>query len=152
MDATLQGAGAVVAIATVVGGITGTVIGNKVSDGLKLRIRNAFFLIPSVFTFVGTIFLALAINATKNVFINAVLLTISLSCIWVYVAPIVTLSMTSVAAPLRSRAAGLQIFMYLAFGTVIGPPVVGAISDATTSLQTALQIVWIVSFVSKMKL
>jgi hypothetical protein len=46
----------------VIGGILGTVIGSKVADFLKSRVKNSYFLISALFTIPGSISLFLAIN------------------------------------------------------------------------------------------
>jgi hypothetical protein len=49
---------------------------------------------------------------------------------------------------LRVISSGVAIFCQHILGDIISPPIIGALSDSTGSLQTALQCTWIALFVS----
>lgn len=49
---------------------------------------------------------------------------------------------------LRARSCGLLIFVQHVLGDIISPPLIGAISDSTGSLQLALQMTWIAVLIS----
>jgi hypothetical protein len=87
--------------------------------------------------------LFLAINIPRPLGLNCVLIILAEVCVWTYIAPISAVSMSAVPPRLRARSSGLQIFVQHVLGDVISPPILGAVSDAAGSLQTALQLTWL---------
>ena len=59
-------------------------------------------------------------------------------CLWAYNSPINALLVNSVEPGLRARAFGVSILCIHLFGDVLSPPLIGLVSDATGSLETAL--------------
>ena len=60
-----------------------------------------------------------------------------------YNGPVNTLLVNSTAPGLRARAFALSIFAIHAFGDVVSPPIIGAVSEATGSLRFAVALVLI---------
>lgn len=57
-------------------------------------------------------------------------------------APITTISISCIRPQLRAKSSAMQIFFQHVLGDMISPPIIGIISDSTSSLQTGLQITW----------
>lgn len=150
--ASLATAGLVAGAATVVGGLLGTVLGAKVSDYYKFRVKSSYFLVPACFTIPGAICLLFSINLTgaNNFVASSVLLIIGEVFLWTSIAPVSALSISVIPPRLRARSCGIQIFTQHILGDIISPPIIGAISDSTGSLQSGLQICWIFIIVSGM--
>lgn len=87
---TLDTAGLVVGAATVIGGIGGTLIGSKVSEHYKFRIKNTYFLIPALFSIPGAICVLFALNITtsdSNFGIQSlivILIIVAEICVWYF--------------------------------------------------------------------
>ena len=143
-DADLSMAGLVVGAATVVGGIIGVMLGNKIADYCKDRgWKSAYFLIPALFTIPASIFLLLCINITSSFALMSALLIIGEVFVWTCVSPISAISISVIPPKLRARSCGVLIFAQHILGDVISPPIIGKISDDYNSLQLALQMCWI---------
>mmetsp|Transcript_33126 Transcript_33126/g.77520 ORF Transcript_33126/g.77520 Transcript_33126/m.77520 type:complete len:481 (-) Transcript_33126:18-1460(-) len=139
--ATIGQAGMILGAATAFGGIYGTIAGSKVAQKYEGRWRSAYFLVPAIFT-VPAFLLALA--ATSFVHKPSIAYTSIIFteiCTFTATAPLNTVSISIMPVALRSRSAGLQIFLIHVLGDVLSPPLVGLISDHTGSLQLALQVV-----------
>jgi len=136
-------AGLLLGAATIIGGIGGTLLGSKVADYYETRVKSAYFLVPALFSFAAALMLFLAINIPRPFGLNCFLIIVAEIFVWVYIAPISAVSINVVPPRLRARSAGLQIFIQHALGDVIAPPIIGAVSDSTGSLQSALQACWI---------
>jgi MFS family permease len=144
----LDTAGIVVGAATVIGGIFGTVLGSKVADYYKTRVKSSYFLIPAIFTVPATAFIMLGINFPQSLALNLVFIFVGELFVWTNIAPINSITITSIPPRLRSRASGLCIFLQHMLGDVISPPIIGAISDSTGSLKTGIQVTWMAIAVS----
>ena len=96
MNASVDSAGLVLGIATIIGGIGGTLLGSKVSEYFNTKIKNAYFLIPALFLLCGALLLILAINATKSFAVSAALATLTELMVWTYTGPISTISISTV--------------------------------------------------------
>jgi MFS family permease len=148
-DISIGSAGIIVGAATILGGIGGNLLGAKVTQYYDLKkVKNAYFLIPALFTIPGAIFLLLTINITGYAAIAVVCVFISEICIWTNLAPMSTLSITCIPPHLRARSCGILIFMQHVLGDMISPPIIGVISDEYDSLKKGLQITWMFVFVS----
>lgn len=146
--ATIASSGLITGAATIIGGILGNILGAKVSDYyVDRKVKSAYFLIPALFTIPGGIFLFLAINIHNNLVLLSFFIIISEIAIWTQLAPISTISISVIPPHLRARSCGLLIFFQHILGDIISPPIIGAISDKS-GLLTALQICWIVTFMS----
>lgn len=136
-------AGLLLGAATIIGGLGGTLLGSKVADYYQTRVKSAYFLIPALFSLAAAVMLFLAINIPRPLGLNCVLIVAAEVFVWTYIAPISAVSINVVPPRLRARSAGLQIFVQHALGDVIAPPIIGAVSDSTGSLQSALQSTWV---------
>lgn len=142
-NASLNSAGLIVGAITVIGGLGGTILGSKVADYFQGRVKSAYFLIPALFTLPAAGFLLLAINFTNSLALEAFLLLGAQLCAWTNIGPLSTIAITVIPPRLRSRSAGVLIFLQHALGDIISPPIIGLISDKTHSLRLAMQITWI---------
>jgi MFS family permease len=147
-NVSLDTAGLAVGAATVIGGLGGTIFGSKVADHYKTRVKSSYFLVPAIFTLPAAALLMLAVNFPQPVGLNLALIFTGELFVWTNIAPINSITVTSVPPRLRSRASGLCIFIQHMLGDIISPPIIGAISDATGSLKTGLQVTWMAVVVS----
>ena len=116
---------------------------------VTLEVRSAFFLVPSLFTLPGALFLILSIEVDHDPVRAFVLLFIAEVSIWTNLSPISTVTIGVVEPHLRARSTGLLIFLQHILGDVISPPIIGAISDAS-ELRTGLHVTWMAVLVSGM--
>ena len=145
--ASLAATGLLIGAATILGGIGGTYIGTKLCEHYDGKIKNAYFLIPSIFSFLGGVLFLFIININN--------LAIGFICIFLFeifafgvISPITTLAINLIPPKLRSRSAGVTIFIQHILGLLIAPVLIGAISDSTGSLKTGMQTTWIAIFIS----
>lgn len=141
-------AGLLVGGVTVIGGIFGTVLGSKVADYYKPRVKSSYFLIPALFTIPSALCLLLAINYTESLELEAFLLLVGEICVWTNNAPVAAVAIAVIPPHLRARSSGVLIFAQHILGDIISPPIIGVISDSTNSLRTGIQITWIAVLVS----
>ena len=147
--ATLSSAGLIAGAATIIGGIGGNILGAKTSDYyLNKNFRSAYFLVPALFTIPASLFLLLAINVTSSYALMSVFIVIGEIFVWTYLAPISAISISVIPPRLRARSCGVLIFAQHIIGDIISPPIIGAISDSTGSLKTALQCTWMAVIIS----
>ena len=90
-------AGLATAMSVILGGVFGSISGAKLGEFMKTRVKNAFFLIPSIGCTLGAVFLCFAINVT-NFLLSVIFITFVQFCVWHYVGPIATISLSSVPA------------------------------------------------------
>ena len=121
-------------------------LGSKVAEYYKPKVKSSFFLIPALFNSVGSTIMILAVNIPTPLWLNCIFIIATETCLWAYIGPINAITMTMIPPRLRSRFNGARIMCETVFGSLIASPIIGAISDSTGSLKTALQISWIVSF------
>lgn len=86
-NASLEEAGLVVGAATVCGGIIGTYLGSVATNYYDTRIKNAYFLIPALFTLPSALCLFVAVNVDSK-YIAYLCLMIGDVFIWTNVAPV----------------------------------------------------------------
>mmetsp|Transcript_26164 Transcript_26164/g.80378 ORF Transcript_26164/g.80378 Transcript_26164/m.80378 type:complete len:209 (+) Transcript_26164:62-688(+) len=136
-------------MATMLGGICGTFLGGHAAEQFAPRWRSAHFLVPALFMLPSAAFCFLGVNvkAGPSITIFAFVLPMFV-CFFTHSGPIYTAMVNCTPVHLRSRAMGLSIFSAHVLGDVISPPIVGAVSDATGSLRTAMQILWIAVLIS----
>lgn len=144
----LDTAGLVVGAATLVGGLVGTIIGSKLVEKYKNKIRNAEFFIPAMFCIPAAICLLLALNIENQFYLVVFLIFMSEIMVWIYIAPISSISISSIPPSLRARSCGFQIFMQHILGDIIASPIIGVISDSSGSLRLGLQLTWIALFIN----
>jgi hypothetical protein len=146
--ANLGGAGIVVGLAVVIGGIVGNLLGAKTAQYYSKKIKSAYFLIPAVYTLPAAFFLLLAINETSNLAANYFYIFMSMVFVWTFIGPLAALVIGVIRPELRSIAGGIAHLIVSLLGNIISPPIIGAVSDDSGSLRTAMQSVWITTFVS----
>ena len=143
----ISNAGVVVGAATIIGGIGGNLLGAKTSLRYEKSLKNAYMSISAMFTVPAAFFLLILINVHSTA-VAILFLMLAEICVWTCLAPITTVSISCIPAPLRAVSCGLTIFLQHVLGDMISPPIIGAISDATGSLQKGLQITWMMVAVS----
>ena len=142
-EAQLDSAGLIVGTALVIGGISGNILGAQSAAYFEPRVKSSYFLIPALYTLPAAFLFLLINNETSN--LNLVYFYIFLSMIfcWTFVAPLAAVTVNVIRPSLRSLAGGLAHLVVSILGNIISPPIVGAISDDTGSLRTAMQSVWV---------
>jgi len=141
-------AGLLLGAGTVVGGIVGTLLGATTAQQCEKTCKNAYFLVPALFTLPGAAFAFLAVNIIHLEHLAFLCLLCTEICFFTFMAPINTISVTVIPVALRARSAGLQIFISHILGDVISPPIVGRISDTTNSLRSGMQTLWVAVLLS----
>lgn len=119
-------------------GFLGTFAGGWLGDALRKRHRQAELLLSGATALAAAPVAAVAFAATRPaVYLPAIVVAELL--LFASTGPVNAVSMSVVPAALRARASGLLILAIHLFGDVPSPPLIGAISDAT-SLRTAFWI------------
>ena len=96
MGASLDAAGLVLGAITIIGGLGGTILGSKVAEIFRPKIKNAYFLVPALFILLGAVFLLLAINATESFAVSSIFALLTQISVWTYTGPISAISITTV--------------------------------------------------------
>lgn len=139
---TLAEAGSVAGTATVVGGLVGTILGGVIGEALVKRGTKEAYLWTSALSLLpAVLFAAAAMYLAEGRLAVLVCLTAAQVFLWMYNGPVNTLLVNSTGPGLRARAFALSIFAIHAFGDVISPPIIGAVSEATGSLRLAVALV-----------
>jgi len=141
--ASVTSAGLIAGAATIVGGIVGNILGAKVADYYRPKVKNAYFLVPALFTIPATVLILLVVNVTNSLSAVIIFLFLGNVLVWTYTGPISAIAISVIPPRLRARSAGLLIFFQHILGDIISPPIIGAISDSTGSLQRGMQLTWI---------
>ncbi len=129
-------------VATVVGGLVGTILGGVVAEVLVRRgVREAYLWTSAVSLVPATLLAAWAMYFAEGAVAVGVGITLAQVFLWMFNGPVNTLLVNSTAPSMRARAFALSIFAIHAFGDVVSPPLVGAVSDATGSLPLAMGLV-----------
>jgi len=138
----LAAAAQITGVATVVGGLVGTILGGVVSEALVRRgVREAYLWTSALSLVPATVLAAWAMYSARGPVAVGVGITLAQVFLWMFNGPVNTLLVNSTAASMRARAFALSIFSIHAFGDVVSPPLVGAVSDATGSLPLAMGLV-----------
>jgi hypothetical protein len=87
-------------------------------------------------------------NETSNLSLVYVYIFIAMIFCWTFVAPLAAVTVNVIRPSLRSLAGGLAHLIVSILGNIISPPLVGAISDESGSLKTAMQSVWITTLMA----
>eukprot|EP00128_Syssomonas_multiformis_P014495 Colp12_sorted_trinity150504_noHs@12936 len=138
MDATT--AGSVTGVTTVAGGIGGTLAGGIFGDLLKKKMRSPYLFVSGIAMLPSVIASSLILVFGGKV-LASVLVFIAQFFLWFYNGPTNALTANCVPANIRARAFGLQIFIIHALGDAISPPIIGAISDSTGNLTSAIVLI-----------
>ena len=127
---------------TVVGGLVGTLVGswlNTLIVNSELLPNPEFFLMFTSLS-ISTIFAFISMYAPNLTPGSATFfLFVTQFFMWMYTGPANTI-ITSVSIHIRVRAFAVLILLQHAFGDAISPVIVGAISDSTGSLKSAVSI------------
>jgi MFS family permease len=136
----VESAASVAGMTSATGGLIGTALGGLAGDWLRRRTRQPYLAV-SAWSMAGTTaFVLVALRATDHTLIIASMLAAQIM-LWCYNGPINALIVNAVAADMRTRAVSVSIFCIHLFGDASAPTIVGAVSDATQSLQYAIGLV-----------
>ncbi len=128
--------------ATVIGGLVGTILGGVVAEALVRReVKEAYLWTSALSLVPATLCAAWAMYFAEGTNAVAVGITLAQVFLWMFNGPVNTLLVNSTPPSVRARAFALSIFLIHAFGDVVSPPLVGAVSDATKSLPWAMAMV-----------
>jgi MFS family permease len=136
----VEAASSIAGITSAVGGLIGTAAGGLAGDWLRGRTRQPYLALSAWSMAGATACLLVALHATDHAVIGAAMLGAQ-ALLWCYNGPVNALIVNAVSADMRTRAVSLSIFSIHLFGDATSPTIVGAISDATHSLQFAINLV-----------
>jgi len=125
----------------VVGGLLGTSAGGFVADRLKGVTRQPYLALSGLAMVPAVLLTVIAIFVVRAPVPIVLCLLFAQFFLWAYNSPVNALLVNSVEPALRARAFGLSILTIHLFGDVLSPPLIGAVSDATGSLEKALVMV-----------
>jgi predicted MFS family arabinose efflux permease len=138
----IEQAANITGVATVVGGLVGTILGGVIAEALVRRGIAEAYLWTSALSLVPAAILATwAMYFAEGAVAVGVGITLAQVFLWMFNGPVNTLLVNSTAPTMRARAFALSIFSIHAFGDVVSPPLVGAVSDATGNLPGAMGLV-----------
>ena len=147
-NASVSEAGLYVGGASVIGGTIGTLMGAKLSKFLENKVKSAAYLVPAICTLPATALLCLVINISHLSAESCFgLFIVFMIFVWTFLAPNSAVSISVIPSSMRSFSSAIIIFFQHAFGDVVSPPIIGAISDAS-SLRNGLQVTWMMIFLS----
>ncbi len=126
-------AGQLTGLATVAGGLGGTLTGGFLADWLKGKTRAPYFALSCISMVPAALFAFIAINSHGKVLIGLGIF-LAQFFMWCYNGPINAIIVNSVPANMRARAVSMSIFSIHVLGDAISPPIIGAISDRTGNL------------------
>ncbi len=138
---TLADADSLVGMAAVIGGLVGTIAGGLVGDKLKGKTRHPYLAVSALSLVPAAVLVTAAIYFVAQPAAVAVAIVLGMIFFMMYNAPVNAMIVNSVDVGLRTRAFGLSILSIHLLGDAASPKIVGKISDATGSLETALVIV-----------
>lgn len=145
--ASVQHAAVQIGTVTVVGGIVGNVLGSKAVMLVEYKVKSPYFLVPAIFQLPAAVFLFVTINLSHG-FSAFIFLLLAEICVFTYTAPLCAATVNTMPVSLRARAFAVQSFITHLLGDLISPPIVGAISDSSQSLQFGMQITWLMPIVT----
>jgi MFS family permease len=129
-------------VATVAGGLIGTILGGVIAEALVRRgIAEAYLWTSALSLVPATLLATWAMYFADGTVAVGVGITLAQVFLWMFNGPVNTLLVNSTAPSMRARAFALSIFSIHAFGDVVSPPLVGKISDVTGSLPGAMGLV-----------
>jgi MFS family permease len=134
----LEGVNTIFGLILVVAGIGGTLLGGKVGDMMRTRIRGSYFTVSAVAMFVGFICFVAFVKVT-DLPLPIMWLMLALVCVGLFfnTGPTNAVLINVTEPSLRQKANALNILIIHAFGDVLSPFVIGAIADRTGSMDTA---------------
>eukprot|EP00742_Colponemidia_sp_Colp-10_P010193 GILJ01011175.1.p1 GENE.GILJ01011175.1~~GILJ01011175.1.p1 ORF type:complete len:459 (+),score=58.33 GILJ01011175.1:120-1496(+) len=137
-------AGTVIGAMTIVGGIGGTLSGSWLAEKMTDRVDNPYFYVCAM-SMIPTVAAAILAIAIPNMHTCLFFFFVAQFFLWMYTGPANAIIANCTAPIMRSQAFAISIFLTHALGDAISPPIVGAISDAST-LQTAVSILPVTLF------
>lgn len=127
-----------IGVSAVVGGLLGTAFGGWLADRLARVTRQPYLAVSGLAMLPAVVLTAFALFFFRAPMAIVGCVLAAQLCLWMYNSPINALLVNSVDPGLRARAFGLSILCIHLFGDVLSPPLIGMVSDATGSLETAL--------------
>ena len=127
-----------IGISAVVGGLVGTAFGGWLADRLARVTRHPYLAVSGLAMLPAVVFTSIALFVFRAPMAIVTCVLAAQLCLWMYNSPVNALLVNSVDPGLRARAFGLSILCIHLFGDVLSPPLIGMVSDATGSLETAL--------------
>ncbi len=123
----------------VVSGIAATLIGGKLADHLRSRVRGSYFLISGIAMLVG---FPCALLMLWTPFPYAwIFIFLAAFCLFFNTGPTNAILVNVTHPAIRPTAFALNIFVIHALGDVISPLIIGVITDATGSMNIAFVVV-----------
>jgi MFS family permease len=123
----------------VVAGIGATLAGGRLADFLRNRVRGAYFAVSGVAMLIG--FPCSLLMLWVPFPYAWIFIFLASFCLFFNTGPTNTILVNVTHPSIRPQAMALNIFVIHALGDVISPLVIGAISDATGSMNTAFVVV-----------
>ncbi len=130
-----------IGVSAVVGGLLGTAFGGFLADRVARFTRQPYLAVSGLAMLPAVVLTAIALFVLRAPMAIVGCVVAAQLCLWMYNSPINALLVNSVEPGLRARAFGLSILCIHLFGDVLSPPLIGMVSDATGSLETALVMV-----------
>ncbi|MBL8911444.1 MAG: MFS transporter [Archangium sp.] len=127
-----------IGVSAVIGGLLGTTLGGLSADRLKGKTRQPYLALSGFSMIPAVILCVIAIFVLRDPKAIVVCIIFTQLFLWAYNSPINAVIVNSVEPGMRARAVGLSILCIHLLGDVLSPPLIGAVSDATKSLETAL--------------
>ena len=133
----LESVNTIFGLILVVAGIGGTLLGGKVGDWMRTRIRGSYFTVSAFAMFLGFFcFVAMLYPNLPLVWVWVCLAVVCV-CLFFNTGPTNAVLINVTEPALRQKANALNILIIHAFGDVISPLVIGAIADRTGSMNMA---------------
>jgi len=133
-------AGTITGVATVIGGLGGTIVGGLLGDKLRGKTRHPYLALSGLSMALAAGLSILGILA-EGKWAIAVFILFTQFFMWFYNGPINSVLVNCVPSALRARAFSFSILCIHFLGDAVSPFVVGAISDATGNLLLAMTLV-----------
>ena len=127
-----------IGVSAVVGGLIGTAFGGYLADRVARSTRQPYLAVSGLAMLPAVVFTVIALFVLRAPVAIVGCVIAAQLFLWMYNSPINALLVNSVEPGLRARAFGLSILCIHLFGDVLSPPLIGMVSDATGSLETAL--------------
>lgn len=137
----LDQAGGLVGVVTVVGGLGGTVLGGLAADRAGRFTRQAYLAVSGLALVPAVALTCFALYVARSPAVILGCILVAQIFLWAYNAPVNALIVNSVHGGLRARAVGLSILCIHLFGDAASPPLIGAVNDRIHNLGLALAMV-----------
>ncbi|KAF0244498.1 MAG: hypothetical protein FD180_2459 [Planctomycetota bacterium] len=137
----LEKAGSLVGLVTVIGGLGGTVLGGFVADRIGRFTRQPYLAVSGLAMIPALILIVVAIYFVKAHMAILACVLVAQIFLWAYNAPVNALLVNSVSSGMRARSIGLAILCIHLFGDVASPPLIGRLNDKIGNLPLSLVMV-----------